>query len=194
MCYNFIDCVASDAIIRTYRKALMSTSAITATKPLAPEVISMMLDISNRFEAVRNRIYNFAVDNPDLAEDKGLETVFIVIRNVTSRYGIPRREKLEMEMPVVVTDTYTTKMVPAYQAIITLVEKAWDGMRVTLEADDTTDDLLETFLEEIEPAALALESAESMVVKAAAATLPSATDMLEAAANAFADAFGDKRA
>ena len=33
-----------------------------------------------------------------------------------------------------------------------------------------------------------------MVVKAAAVTLPSATDILEAAANAFADAFGDKRA
>lgn len=172
----------------------MSTSAITATKPLAPDVISMMLDINDRFEAVRNRIYNFAVDNPDLAKDKGLETVFIVIRNVTSRYGIPRREKLEMEMPAVVTDTYTTEMVPAYQAIITLVEKAWDDMRAALEADDTTDDLLETFLEEIEPAALALESAESMVVKAAAAALPSVTDMLEAAANAFADAFGDKRA
>ncbi len=172
----------------------MSTSVITTTKPLAPDVISTMLDINERFHAVRRGIYDFAVANPEHAENTGLETVFTVVRNVTTSFGIPQREKLEMEMPAVVTDTYTTEMVPAYQAIIDLVEKAWNDMRAALEADDSTDDLLETFLEEIEPAALALESAESKVVKAAAATLPSAADMLEAAVNAFADAFGDKRA
>ena len=175
-------------------RAPMSASSITANKPLSPEVVDMMVGINDRFETVRKGIYEFAVANPHLAEDKGLETVFIVIRNVTSHYGIPRREKLEMEMPAVVTNTYTAEMVPAYQAIITLVEKAWSDMRAALEADDTTDDLLAAFLNSIEPAALALDIAESKVVKAAAATLPSAADMLEAAVNALADAFGDKRA
>jgi len=172
----------------------MSTSVITTTKPLAPDVISTMLDINERFHAVRRGIYDFAVANPDLAEDKGLETVFFVVSSVTRNFGIPPREELEIELPAVIIDMFTTEMVPAYQHILDPTEKAWTDMHTALKAGNSTEELLEAFLREAEPAVLALSGADMLVMNTARAELPSAGNNPATTTDLFADAFGNKRA
>ena len=92
----------------------------------------------------------------------------MAILNVTLRYRIPPRAEPAVEMTANVTDMFTAEVVPAYQAVITLVQKAWDDMRAALEDGGSTDELLVTFMEENETAVAALDDAVTKAQNAAA--------------------------
>lgn len=146
----------------------MSPNAITATWSLHPDVMEKLVDIDEQFTSVRSALKHFVDTNPQHQEDEGLWNIFVAILNVTLRYRIPPRAEPAVEMTANVTDMFTAEVVPAYQAVITLVQKAWDDMRAALEDGGSTDELLVTFMEENETAVAALDDAVTKAQNAAA--------------------------